>query len=116
MTTAILTHRQTWPGFRGKRVPQVLLAATALLLACSPDRTPLSPTSRPDLAAGATGVLFLSPDPTGQIGTVSTNGAIDAGNPFFQSLGTNGRSCATCHLQGDGFGLSAQAAQAAFAE
>ena len=115
MTTAILTHRQTWPGFRGKPGPQVLLAATALLLACGPDRTPLSPTTRPDLAAGVTGSLFLSPDPTGQIGTVSTNGAIDAGNPFFQSLGTNGRSCATCHLQGDGFGLSAQAAQAAFA-
>jgi hypothetical protein len=102
-------------GLPGEAGPRVLLAATALLLACGPDRTPLSPTSRPDLAAGVTGSLFLSPDPTGQIGTVSTNGAIDAGNPFFQSLGTNGRSCATCHLQGDGFGLSAQAAQAAFA-
>ncbi|MGN6391943.1 MAG: hypothetical protein ACTHM9_06825, partial [Gemmatimonadales bacterium] len=40
---------------------------------------------------------------------------IDRGNPFFQSLGTNGRSCASCHIEGSAFGLSAQAAQAAFA-
>ena len=59
--------------------------------------------------------MFLTPDPTGQIATVSTTGAIDAGNPFFQSLGTNGRSCGSCHLQGSAFGLSAQDAQAVFA-
>ena len=59
--------------------------------------------------------MFLMPDPTGQIATVSTTGAIDAGNPFFQSLGTNGRSCGSCHLQGSAFGLSAEAAQAVFA-
>ncbi len=29
--------------------------------------------------------------------TFSVGGAIDAGNPFFQDLGTNGRSCLTCH-------------------
>jgi hypothetical protein len=29
--------------------------------------------------------------------TFSTDGTIDAGNPFFQDLGTNGRSCVSCH-------------------
>jgi cytochrome c peroxidase len=36
------------------------------------------------------------PNPSGVLATVGTNGA-DAENPFFQELGTNGRSCATCH-------------------
>jgi cytochrome c peroxidase len=112
MTTPVVTHCPAWPGTWGPRVPLALVAG-ALLLACEPDRMPLSP-SRPDLAAGATGGIFLTPDPTGQIATVSTTGAIDPGNPFFQSLGTNGRSCGSCHLQGSAFGLSAQAAQAVF--
>src|SRR5207248_10192165 len=30
--------------------------------------------------------------------TYSTAGGIDINNPFFQSLGTNGRSCGTCHI------------------
>ena len=36
------------------------------------------------------------PNPSGVLATIGTNGA-EAGNPFFQELGTNGRSCATCH-------------------
>src|SRR6478736_10350555 len=91
------------------------LAAAALLLACEPDRDPLSPADRPDAAAGSTGGLFLTANASGQMGTVSTTGAIDAGNAFFRSLGTNGRSCGSCHLQASAFGLSAQAAQAVFA-
>lgn len=35
--------------------------------------------------------------------TVTTVGAIDRANPFFQSLGTNGRTCETCHLQDQGW-------------
>ena len=33
------------------------------------------------------------PDPTGAVRTVSTTGSVDTSNPFFQSLGTNGRAC-----------------------
>ena len=91
------------------------VAAAALLLACEPDRTPLGPTERPEAAARRTSDVFLTTNATGQMGTVSTTGAIDAGNAFFGSLGTNGRSCGTCHLEGSAFGLSAQAAQAVFA-
>jgi cytochrome c peroxidase len=39
--------------------------------------------------------------------TNSTTGSVDLSGPFFQSLGTNGRSCVTCHAPSDGFGLSA---------
>jgi hypothetical protein len=38
--------------------------------------------------------------------TVSTGGAVDSDNPFFQDLGTNGRSCATCHRPAQGWTIS----------
>ena len=34
---------------------------------------------------------------SGTLRTLSASGDIDTDNPFFQSLGTNGRSCVTCH-------------------
>ena len=47
--------------------------------------------------------MFAAVDPTGQFRTFNPSGAIDFGNPFFQSLGTNGRSCASCHQPADGW-------------
>jgi hypothetical protein len=38
----------------------------------------------------------LFPNPSGVLATAGPNGT-DIENPFFQELGTNGRSCATCH-------------------
>jgi cytochrome c peroxidase len=43
------------------------------------------------------GQLTLGVDATGVIGTYKVDGPIDKHNEFFQSLGTNGRSCSTCH-------------------
>jgi cytochrome c peroxidase len=52
------------------------------------------------------GVFF--PNPNGASQTYSTNGGgIDQTGPFFQSLGTNGRTCATCHQPSDGMSVSA---------
>ncbi len=42
-------------------------------------------------------------NPSGFAATFSTTGSIDTKNPFFLSLGTNGRSCATCHQQSEGW-------------
>ena len=39
----------------------------------------------------------------GLVATYSTAGSIDLKNPFFQSLGTNGRACVTCHQPNDGW-------------
>jgi cytochrome c peroxidase len=47
-------------------------------------------------------------DETGAVATFNTNGDIHKDNPFFQSLGTNGRSCATCHQPDQAFSLSAR--------
>jgi cytochrome c peroxidase len=54
------------------------------------------------------------PDPSGVVRTFSQNGDIDLTGPFFQSLGTNGRSCATCHQPGDAMSVSAAHVQARF--
>ncbi len=48
--------------------------------------------------------------------TVSSNGFIDHSNPFFQTLGTNGRTCNSCHLQNQGWGISADDVQQRFDE
>src|SRR5580658_2220308 len=53
-------------------------------------------------------------DPTGLVSTDNTNGPIDENSPFFESLGTNGRSCSTCHVLGNAMGLSTQNIQERF--
>ncbi len=60
--------------------------------------------------------LFPLPDPTGLVSTYNENGPIDQSNknPFFQSLGRNGRSCGTCHIAGDAFGLSTDSIRETF--
>ena len=35
------------------------------------------------------------------------SGSIDRDNPFFSALGSNGRSCASCHRQAEGWSISA---------
>jgi hypothetical protein len=38
--------------------------------------------------------------------TISTNGFIDRRNPFFRELGSNGRSCVTCHVAEEGWSMT----------
>ncbi len=49
---------------------------------------------------------LLLPDATGWLSTYSTAGDIDLTNPFFQSLGTNGRSCGTCHVPAEAWSIT----------
>ncbi len=58
--------------------------------------------------------LQLSPDPTGIIATLDVTGPVDESGAFFQSLGTNGRSCATCHVASQAMSLSAKDVQDRF--
>ncbi len=54
-------------------------------------------------ASGAAGEQSFLPNmlpftnPTGVAATLSTAGKVDLTGPFFQSLGTNGRACVSCH-------------------
>ena len=53
-------------------------------------------------------------DPTGYVATYNAAGDIDETNDFFQPLGTNGRTCATCHQADQAFSLSATHVQQLF--
>lgn len=98
--------------------PRRAILASAVLAFVGCERSPEQSFPRglsASATAAAVGNLVPSADPSGTIATFSTNGALDLGNPFFQSLGTNGRSCGTCHLIDNGLSLSAASAQARFA-
>src|SRR6266404_6616905 len=59
------------------------------------------------------GTFFLNP--TGASETYSTTGGgVDLRGPFFQSLGTNGRSCGSCHQPSDGMSVSGANVQQRF--
>ena len=60
-------------------------------------------------------VLSISQDPKGILGIVNVNGRTRTDGAFFQQLGTNGRSCSTCHVAGQAFGISAEKARERFA-
>ena len=59
------------------------------------------------------GVQFAE-DPSGVLGIVNLNGRTRTDGPFFQSLGTNGRSCSTCHVAEEAFSFSAAGARGRF--
>ncbi|HEY2862539.1 MAG TPA: hypothetical protein VGK37_02810 [Casimicrobiaceae bacterium] len=50
--------------------------------------------------------MLRFPNPTGYAAIFSTTGKVDLTGPFFQSLGTNGRSCGSCHQPSDGWTIT----------
>ena len=61
--------------------------------------------SNPDLVAHVNSMdaqsipnNFPHPNPGGKAATFSTQGAVDLTGEYFQAQGTNGRSCASCHI------------------
>ena len=51
---------------------------------------------------------------TGVAATFSTVGKVDLTGPFFQSLGTNGRACVSCHQPSDGWTVTPANVRARF--
>lgn len=58
--------------------------------------------------------MFSSTNVHGKDATYSTAGFIDLTNPFFKSLGSNGRSCASCHIPSQGWTITPQGVQEIF--
>jgi cytochrome c peroxidase len=58
--------------------------------------------------------LALARNSSGFAATYSTAGFIDRSNPFFSSLGTNGRTCASCHQQSEGWTVTPAGVRARF--
>lgn len=64
---------------------------------------------------GVIPVFSTDGDPSGSIATYQPAGATDtAGNAFFQNLGTNGRTCFTCHQPATGWTISAASVRTRF--
>ncbi len=55
-------------------------------------------------------------NPAGRAGTFSAHGSVDLATGFFQPLGTNGRSCASCHIPEDAWSINPGTLQALFDE
>nr|HEX4318638.1 hypothetical protein [Kofleriaceae bacterium] len=73
------------------------------------DASPVAPDAAPAPPAGY-------PDPTGYGNTVFGSGAgSDLTGPFFASLGTNGRTCGTCHDVASGWSITPRLIQQRFA-
>lgn len=81
--------------------PALTLASLlAWMLTACPAPTPMAQLPPPP------DLLGPFPNPSGLARTTSSTGSIDQENPFFKSLGTNGRSCVTCHLASDGWTIT----------
>src|SRR5436853_2441885 len=80
-------------------------AAIIAILGALAGVVPLGADADPESPAA---ILNLEPfaDSTGAVATFNASGRIDTRGAFFQSLGTNGRSCATCHAADQAFGIS----------
>jgi cytochrome c peroxidase len=59
---------------------------------------------------------LVSRNAAGLVRTVNMNGDgdLDLANPFFQDLGTNGRSCFTCHRPAEGWTITPQSVRERF--
>jgi hypothetical protein len=58
--------------------------------------------------------LIASRNPFGQLRTFTTNGSFDLQNPFFKDLGTNGRTCFSCHRPDQGWTITPDEVQQRF--
>lgn len=70
------------------------------------ERTQLERTQAPN--------MLSFPNRSGLAASISTAGSIDLTGPFFQSLGTNGRSCGSCHQASDGWTVNPAGIRARF--
>ena len=89
------------------------LAAVACVLAYGLGFAPVSATG-----AGPSAIPNNRPvpNPGGAAATVSTEGSVDLNGEYFQAQGANGRSCATCHVPEDAWGINPGTLQRLFRE
>ena len=83
----------------------ILLLAAVAVASAQPPHHPTPPLS---------GNALITPDPSGTLQTSTPTGSIDKSNPFFQGLGSNGRTCDSCHRQAEGWSISAAEIQQRF--
>jgi cytochrome c peroxidase len=97
-------------------MPKLLAPVTAIAAAVTVLTGTAAADTPPASLAAPPYSLQSFADPTGVVATFDVNGLVNESGAFFQSLGTNGRSCSTCHVATQAMSLSAKDIQARFAE
>src|SRR5438034_394356 len=82
-----------------RRVIALVMAGTAALVG------PMI-ASRAATAADDDPNIITTRNASGQLRTFNANGPLDLQNPFFRDLGTNGRTCFTCHQPQDAWTIT----------
>ena len=88
-----MAHRH----WRSRALVALLMAGGLLSAARADDND----RRRPDAAQ-----MHSARNDSGVAVTISTNGFIDRRNPFFRELGSNERSCVTCHQPNEGWTIT----------
>ena len=91
---------------RTRPAAPILAFALALASAVAPAQEPPRPRPYSD--------ALTTRNASGWLRTYTRTGSIDNDNPFFQSLGSNGRSCNTCHQQADAWSITPEHVRARF--
>jgi cytochrome c peroxidase len=60
--------------------------------------------------------ISISDDPSGALQVININGRTNTHGAFFESLGTNGRSCSTCHVADQAMSISTPQIRERFAQ
>jgi hypothetical protein len=92
-----------------------LAIAIAALLALGASGAAGQDSSLPDVTGSSLPNMMPVPNRAGFSATFSTAGKIDLTGPFFQSLGTNGRACVSCHQPTVGWTITPANVQQRFA-
>ena len=92
---------------------RTMRAAAIAILSAGMAAAVLAPIGGRAAASEQTPGVVAFADPTGQVQTFAAGG-IPLDNPFFQTLGTNGRSCVTCHQPSDAWSITPSHVQARF--
>jgi cytochrome c peroxidase len=96
-------------------LPSICLAALVGTASCgAPPEEEETGVSEASLSLGR--LLDLAVDPAGIASTATPTGSIDRTNVYFQSLGTNGRTCGSCHLSDQGWSITPARLRARFDE
>ena len=99
------------------RILAILVAIAGCADGVVPGRSAPRPASREDelppvQVPGANDLVAINATGVGR--TVTPTGSIDTGNPFFRSIGTNGRACVSCHVASQGWTVTPDALQRRF--
>ena len=89
---------------QSRRLVLTLAMTTSLVVAACEPQSDVAETGGQAITSAQITQVYTNGSGTHQ--TISTTGNVDPNNPFFLSLGTNGRACVDCHQPAQAWGIS----------